>query len=102
VPPGSRPQLNGGQLGIIVLDPPDHDLHQPGRAWSAPRLDVMAPASVHAGIDGEAVQLPAPLRFTIRPGALRVRISRFHPGASPSAALPRSRRQIHRTPLPKP
>jgi hypothetical protein len=28
------------------------------------------------------------LRFSIRPGVLRVRIARAHPGASPSAALP--------------
>ena len=29
-----------------------------------------------------------PLHFTIRPGALRVRIAPQHPGASPSAAQP--------------
>jgi len=101
-PAGTRPSLDSGRLGVIVLDAPDGGPHRLGRPWSAPWLDVMAPASVHAGIDGEAVQLPAPLRFTIRHKALRVRISRFHPGASPSAALPRGRRQIHRTPLPKP
>ena len=41
-----------------------------------------------AGIDGEAVKLDPPLRFRIRPGVLRVRIARQHPGASPSAMLP--------------
>ena len=41
-----------------------------------------------AGIDGEAVKLEPPLRFRIRPGVLRVRIARRHPGASPSAMLP--------------
>ena len=41
-----------------------------------------------AGIDGEAVTLEPPLRFRIRPGVLRVRIARRHPGASPSAMLP--------------
>ena len=34
--------------------------------------------------------LEAPLRFRIRPGVLRVRIARAHPGASPSAAIPES------------
>jgi hypothetical protein len=29
-----------------------------------------------------------PLRFAIRPGALRVRIAPQHPGAAPSAAHP--------------
>jgi hypothetical protein len=43
---------------------------------------------VHAGVDGEAVELDAPLAFVIRPGALRVRISSRHPGVSPSGRLP--------------
>ena len=84
-PSGTRPKLNSGRLGIIVLDAPDHGPHPPGRAWSAPYLEVFAPAPVHAGIDGESVDLGPPLRFGIRPKALRVRISSHHPGASPSA-----------------
>ena len=32
--------------------------------------------------------LDAPLRFAIRPGVLRVRVARKHPGASPSAMVP--------------
>lgn len=84
----TRPTLAGGQLGILVLDTPDEAPHPPGRAWSAPRLWVQAPAAVHAGIDGEAVDLDGPLEFDIRPGALRVRISAHHPGASPAARIP--------------
>ena len=76
--PGTRPTLAGGQLGILVLDTPDQMPHPPGRAWSAPHLQVQAPATVHAGIDGEAVELTAPLEFAIRPAALRVRISARH------------------------
>ena len=41
-----------------------------------------------AGIDGEATRLEPPLRFRIHPAALRVRIARAHPGASPSAMQP--------------
>jgi len=37
---------------------------------------VTATAPVHAGIDGEAVELDPPLRFVIRPLALRVRLYR--------------------------
>jgi len=70
--PRLRDSLDGGRLGIIVLDPPEARLG-PGRAWTAARLEVTAPATVHAGIDGEAVDLTPPLRFAIRPGALRVR-----------------------------
>ena len=84
---GTRPRLDGGQLGVVVLDTPRDSPRVPGRAWSASRLEVSAPGSVHAGVDGEAVDLGPPLRFAIRPTALRVRISPRHPGASPSARL---------------
>ena len=84
---GTRPALDSGQLGIIVLDAPGDSPRVPGRAWSTPRLEVDAPAPVHAGVDGEAVDLEPPLRFASRPASLRVRISPRHPGVSPSARL---------------
>ena len=84
---GTRPALDSGQLGIVVLDAPGDRPRVPGRAWSTPRLEIDARAPVHAGIDGEAVDLEPPLRFAIRPVALRVRISPRHPGASPAARL---------------
>jgi diacylglycerol kinase family enzyme len=84
---GTRPTLGGGHLGIVVLDAPGDSPLAPGQVWSAPSLEVNAPAPVHAGVDGEAVDLSPPLRFAIRPAALRVRISPRHPGASPSARL---------------
>jgi diacylglycerol kinase family enzyme len=84
---GTRPALDSGQLGIVVLDPPGDSTHPPGRAWTAPQLGINAPAPAHAGIDGEAVTLDPPLRFATHPAALRVRISPRHPGASPSARL---------------
>jgi diacylglycerol kinase family enzyme len=84
---GTRPALDSGELGIVVLDAPGDSSHPPGRAWTAPRLEVDAPAPVHAGVDGEAVDLDPPLQFASRPASLRVRISTRHPGASPSARL---------------
>src|SRR5262249_24692599 len=84
---GTRPALDTGHLGIIVIDAPGDSPRAPGRSWSAPHLELSAPAPVHAGVDGEAVDLSPPLRFAIRPAALRVRISSRHPGASPSASL---------------
>jgi diacylglycerol kinase family enzyme len=86
---GTRPALDSGQLGIVVVDAPGDSPQPPGRAWSAPHLEVSAPEPVHAGVDGEAVDLSPPLRFAIRSAALRVRISSRHPGASPSARSPR-------------
>ena len=80
---GTRPALDSGRLGILVLDTPDDSPHRPGAPGA--RLEVGAGAPVHAGIDGEPVALEPPLRFAIRPAVLRVRISTRHPGASPSA-----------------
>ncbi|GAA2630246.1 diacylglycerol/lipid kinase family protein [Streptomyces vastus] len=40
---------------------------------------------IEAGIDGEAVILPLPVRCRIAPGALRVRVPRKRPGARPSS-----------------
>jgi diacylglycerol kinase family enzyme len=70
---GARPTLASGRLGIIVLGEPS-TTRAPLRAWSAPSLAVSAPGRVHAGIDGEAVDLTPPLDFQVVPGALRVRI----------------------------
>jgi diacylglycerol kinase family enzyme len=83
---GTRPSLDSGLLGILVIDAP-HRRHPPGCVWSAADFEVHSPAPVQAGIDGEAVTLSPPLRFVTRPAALRVRISSRHPGASPSARL---------------
>ena len=63
-------------------------LQRPWREWSAPAFEVDADRPVPAGIDGEALMLDPPLLFRIRPGVLRVRIARKHPGASPSAMAP--------------
>ena len=92
---GTRPALDTGHLGIIVIDAPGDSPRAPGRSWSAPHLELSAPTPVHAGVDGEAVDLSPPLRFVIRPAALRVRISSRHPGASPSARLHQAARPPH-------
>jgi diacylglycerol kinase family enzyme len=88
VAPGTRPRLDGGELGIVVLDRPRPRADPPARVWSATHLAVDATGPVHAGVDGEAVELDAQLSFVARPGALRVRISSRHPGVSPSGLLP--------------
>jgi diacylglycerol kinase family enzyme len=75
--PGTRARLDSGQLGVMVLATPG-TREGPGMTWTTARLEVAAPAPVHAGIDGEAVDLNPPLEFVIRPGALRVRISSRH------------------------
>ena len=72
---GTRPALDTGQLGVLVIDEPGGHPHAPGRDWRTPSVEIDAQAPVHAGIDGEAVDLTPPLRFAIRPAALQVRIS---------------------------
>jgi hypothetical protein len=78
---GTRPRLDAGVLGVAVLE-------RPLCEWTAPAFELDAGHAVAAGIDGEAVRLEPPLRFTVHPRALRVRIAREHPGASPSALEP--------------
>jgi diacylglycerol kinase family enzyme len=80
---GARPRLDSGRLGIIVIDAPAGSRPPGGRAWSATSLEVGAPATLHAGIDGEAVELSPPLEFMIRPAALRVRMPRRGSGRWP-------------------
>jgi len=72
---GARPVLDGGRLGIILVDPPGRRPGRRARAWTAPVLDVDGDrAIVHVGLDGEAVDLRIPLRIAIRARALRVRV----------------------------
>ena len=90
---GTRPRIDDGLLGITAVAGPtgrgeSHAAQRPLRAWAAPTFEVDADRPIAAGIDGEALVLDAPLRFSIRPGVLRVRVARKHPGASPSALAP--------------
>lgn len=91
---GTRPRIDDGLLGVAVLADPAgggrrlRRFQKPWRDWQAPTFEVDSDGPVAAGIDGESAQIEPPLRFGIRPGVLKVRISRDHPGASPSAAIP--------------
>ncbi|GAA2039361.1 diacylglycerol kinase family protein [Terrabacter terrae] len=85
---GTRPTLASRRLGVLFIDAWKEMRPSPGRAWSASHLDVQAADETRAGIDGDEVQLLGPLRFDVQPAALRVRISRRHPGAPPLARLP--------------
>jgi diacylglycerol kinase family enzyme len=86
---GTRPHMDQGMLGVSIIGAPSAKGHRHiASNWSTREFAVEAHGDVHVGIDGEALILPTPLVFRTRPGALRVRIARHHPGASPSAALP--------------
>jgi hypothetical protein len=91
---GTRPRLDRAVLGVTVLAPTKSDATGTVKRrlgmeqWITPTFEIASESPVAAGIDGEATHLDPPLRFRIRPGALRVRIAPYHPGASPSALEP--------------
>lgn len=87
---GTRPRLDEAVLGIVDFHPPATSTRDTAR-WRelrANEIEIRAEAPVAVGIDGEALALEPPLRFRSRPKALRARIARQHPGASPSATIP--------------
>jgi hypothetical protein len=92
---GTRPQLDGGVLGIVATrerGARPGDGGGPGlrlwSAWQQPAFTVESDEPVPVGVDGEALVMEPPLEFRIRPHALRVRIAPQHPGASPSSGAP--------------
>ena len=100
---GTRERLDGGLLGVVaarVRTAADVSklvaLEMVGQverfaglvSWCAPELEVRSRSPVDVGLDGEALVLQPPLRFTSMPGALRVRLPRgvgLAPGARAAA-----------------
>ncbi len=88
---GTRPRLDLGLLGIVDFHPPMPGAGEQAARWrelAATELEIEADGPIAVGIDGESLTLEPPLRFRVRQRALRVRIARAHPGASPSAEVP--------------
>ena len=106
---GTRPKLDGGDLGVVSVAIAEPRLLRqlmalegaararqsqqarqfPGwREWSTPSLTIEGTRPVEAGIDGEAAVLTPPIVFIMQSLGLRVRISPNHPGASPGALPP--------------
>ena len=100
---GSRPRLDTGELGIVAVEIANaaqaaallslNALGQLSRfegwlEWSAEEFEVLSSGPVATGIDGEAVTLEPPLRFTIAPAALTVLMPPTAIGLSPAALQP--------------
>ena len=91
---GTRPQLDLGVLGIVATRERGNTSGGVGQrlrlwsAWNRPDFTVESDQPVPVGVDGEALVMEPPLRFHVRPRALRVRIAPQHPGASPSSGAP--------------
>ncbi len=88
---GTRERIDTGLLGVVaarVRTAADVSklvaLEMVGQAdrfpgllsWSSPEFEVRSGGPVEVGLDGEALVLQPPLRFTSLPGALRVRLPR--------------------------
>jgi hypothetical protein len=90
---GRRARLDRGTLGVIALRVDSarqavgllHGAHRRGLLRVQAREVVVRSdaAEVPVGIDGETVHLSTPVRCTVRPGALRVRLPRDRPGVRP-------------------
>lgn len=98
---GRRARLDTGRLGVVALTV-DSAAQAAGllrgrHAAGLTRLvaqEVVVDADtpeIAVGVDGEALVLPTPVRCTIVPGALRVRVPRTRPGVPvPKPALDRT------------
>jgi diacylglycerol kinase family enzyme len=97
---GTRQRLDTGNLGLVAarvrsardvtelttLEAIGQARRYPGLLeWSGARFEVRSSSPVAVGLDGEALMLDPPLRFSCLPGALRVRLPR-RAGISPAAA----------------
>jgi len=85
---GSRPTLNDGALGVVVVVQTPDGLRPRVMQWQASSFEVGSGSDIASGVDGEAVELKAPLRFAIHPDQLRVRMPRGVAGVSPAAKRP--------------
>jgi diacylglycerol kinase family enzyme len=94
---GRRVRLDTGELGVVAVTVDSAAQaaglirgRQAGGLRTFVAREVVIESDAHeisVGIDGEAVMMPTPVRCTIRPGALRVRVPKDRPGV-PGAKQP--------------
>jgi diacylglycerol kinase family enzyme len=97
---GSRPRMDTHQLGVIALVlgkeggaasflaalATGHPERFQGLAsWATPTFEVTSGAPIEIGLDGETEVMDPPLRFSIRPSPVRVRLPKHAIGYSPAA-----------------
>jgi len=97
---GSRPRLDTRTLGVIALvltkdagagsflatlATGHPDRFQGLTSWATPTFEVTSDAPIEIGLDGETQVMDPPLRFSIRPVPVRVRLPKGAIGYSPAA-----------------
>jgi diacylglycerol kinase family enzyme len=96
----SRPRLDTHQLGVISLVltkeagaakflaalATGHPERFAGfEQWTTPTFEVTSDGPIDVGLDGETMQMDPPLRLSIRPSPVRVRLPKTAIGYSPAA-----------------
>ena len=97
---GSRPRMDTHQLGVVALVlakrgdaaaflaalASGHPERFGGlSSWATPTFEVTSDAPIEMGLDGETKVMDPPLRFSIRPSPVRVRLPKQAIGYSPAA-----------------
>lgn len=105
---GRRERLDSGDLGVLGVKVDNaaqaawmlRGRRGPGlTSFTAQEVVVDADEdTIQAGVDGEALTLPTPVRCRIEPGAVRVRLPRHRPGV-PRSAPPIDWRRVRRLAL---
>lgn len=102
---GHREVLDSGALGVLGVNVDNATQaaellagkHAPGLTTLTAQevvIDADEP-EIEAGVDGEALTLPTPVRCTIQPRALRVRVPRHRPGV-PRTKAPMNWRRLRK------
>jgi diacylglycerol kinase family enzyme len=96
---GSRPRLDTKQIGVVslvvdgdrgiakflaALATGRPDRYEGLTSWSAPTFEVASGSPIEIGLDGETQVMDSPLRFSIRPEPVRVRLPKSAIGYSPA------------------
>ncbi|RZB20366.1 diacylglycerol kinase [Streptomyces sp. F001] len=106
---GRRERLDSGELGVLGVEVASAaeatELLLRGGQGHGLTVATAREVVVHAdapvipvGVDGEALLLPTPVRCSLPPGALRVRVPRHRPGV-PRSAPPMDWRKVRRLAL---
>ena len=92
---GRRARLDRGRLGVVTISVRStrqavgllyraHDHGLVRHTATEVVIDADTP-TVPVGVDGESLVVPTPVRCTVQPGALRVRVPRNRPGVRPAS-----------------
>jgi diacylglycerol kinase family enzyme len=108
---GSRPRLDTRHLGVVALvlgkaggaaaflaalATGHPDRFEGLTSWATPAFEVTSGAPIEIGLDGETEVMDSPLRFSIRPSPVRVRLPKHAIGYSPAARSLGWRESWHR------